>query len=239
MQVKSGDAGLESFLNLIEPNLGKPKMAITPEAISLRLQREEKKDIAVKIKNLSRGYLFGTVDFDKPVEGLSLNTGNFGVHHSDNREVELVVNIDASLMEYGSTYRTSIIINSNAEGGSVSIPLEIEVYRSPFAKPETLWIITLIPVLLVGLLTLMPAGQSSSDVVWSLIALGSGLVGVIIYNTQWSSGAKGRDNQWFDYLLSILCFVGFIFVGMLLAGILIVAIVIIGIVLLLSFALRD
>ncbi len=228
------DAGLESFLNLVVPDLGMPQMVFTPNVINLRLQREEKSEVVIRIANCNRGYLFGTVDLAHPLEGLSLSAGEFGVHCNDHQEAEVTLEIDATLMAPGRTYRNAIILNSNAENESISIPVVIEVYRHALAGPAALWLITVPLSLLAAMiiyLTVAPMFDDSLTAgIGPFVLIAAGLLGTVLYNALWSNSAKNRDNRLGDYVLSLLCFFGFALAGLVLMYLFIVVMVIIAII---------
>ncbi len=252
------DAGLETFLNLINPELKQPRIITEPEELKLTLEKSEKRKVQVRVDNIGRGYLFGALELEKPVDGLSLSqstigaSGNSGGKNTINYrkpstypnesgeksktdfEATLTLEIDASLMAPGKTYHTSIVINSNASNSKTFIPVTISVYRKPMTSATELWLIT-IPLAIITAFTLninfsaLLFDDTMFATIGPYIVFGGGVLGTIIYNAFFSNSANGRDNHIGNYLLSLLSFGGFSIAAYLIMYIITIILVIIGI----------
>ncbi len=104
---------------------------VEPEFINLTLDREDKKEIAIRIRNIDRDYLFGAVEFSTGFDSMFLSEASFGVDPKLNQETAIILHIDASKITPGQNYNTSVEIASNAENGEISIPVTVRVYRNP------------------------------------------------------------------------------------------------------------
>lgn len=238
------DAGLESFLHLLEPNHQQPKIVVDEMAIYYRLGVEESRKHTIRIVNTGRGCLFGTISFLHKIDGLSLSENKFEINSKFKREIVFTLSIDMSQIAPGERYQTSIVISSNASKGDLVIPVTIEAYRYPLASSTALWLITIPLSIFMGFLLHFNIiqylisdlfGTDMLGTVAPFIIYGSGYLGLIIYNVVWSNSAKGRDNNLANYILSIFCFLGFIVIGFLLVFLIVMAAIIFVIIVLLMF----
>lgn len=127
--MRNDDAALESFLQLVGPDLPLPQIVVEPVSLRLRPERGETPEITIRIKNTGRGVLFGTIELTSPVEGLSLSGNTFDVNSKINGETTVFLRVDTSGMVPGQTHDLSLEISSNAENAVISIPLSVMVRR--------------------------------------------------------------------------------------------------------------
>lgn len=209
--MKHADVGMESFLQLLKPDLQAPHIEVEPETISLSLDREETKEIKIQIRNANRGYLFGSVELSERNKGMSLSASKFGLDYKLEEVTILSLNIDASKLTPGRNYQTTLEITSNAGNGDISVPITVGVYRNPLKTPAALWLITM-PIVILAALVLHAEFSSQlfedsfTQAVGPYFVLGSGVLGTVIYNAFFSNSANGRDNHFGNFILSVLMF---------------------------------
>ncbi|MFO7882519.1 MAG: hypothetical protein R6U52_08300 [Kosmotogaceae bacterium] len=230
------DAGLETFLHLVNQGLKHPEIVAEPDALRLTLEKSEQRSVRIQINNVARGYLFGAAELENSVDGLSLSksilgvsnnlSGKAGRQNQDNFQTDLSgrnstgtesalnLEIDATRMVPGKTYHTSIVITSNASDSKVSIPVTISIYRKSMTSSTELWLVTLpLAIITAFIFYFNLTDQLFSDSflagIGPYVVFGGGILGPIIYNAFWSNSAKGKDNHLGNYLLSLLAYVGF------------------------------
>lgn len=125
------DAGLEAFLQLVEPNLPLPHIMVEPCFLNIQLGQGVIQEVPLRIKNLRRGHLFGTVELVQALKGLTLSQNKFDSNWHGNQEANLILRIDSSELTAGQIFRASIRIDSNAEDSVVNIPLTLKVRVNP------------------------------------------------------------------------------------------------------------
>lgn len=124
------DAGLETFLHLLEPELALPKAAVEPQNIKLRLDKGENRDISLRIGNQGRGYLSGTIEVSENMPGLALSAHRFGLDgkaSKTDRETSVSLSINTGDLKANQEYRTSMVINTNGKPDEIVVPLSILV----------------------------------------------------------------------------------------------------------------
>ncbi len=250
------DAGLETFLHLIKPNLKQPEIVTEPDSLRLTVEKSEKRTVPIQICNVARGYLFGAAELENPVDGLSLLQSTLGVSNNlsgkagrrsqgsfqselagesrTGSETTLTLEIDATKMMPGKTYHTSIIITSNASNSRVIIPITVSIYRKPMTSSTELWLVTLPLAIITGLIFYFNIsdqlfGDSFLADIGPYVVFGGGILGPIIYNAFWSNSAEGKDNHLGNYILSLLAYVGFSIIAYIVMHLVIILLVIVAI----------
>lgn len=250
------DAGLETFLHLVNQELQQPEIVTEPGTLRLTVEKSEQKSVQIEIRNVARGYLFGSAELENSVDGLSLSQSTIGVENNYSWEKEtyrqasfeneivgnnltgtgstLTLEIDAKRMVPGRTYHTSIVITSNASNSIISIPVTVSVYRKAMTGSTELWLVTLpLAVITAFLFHLIFSDQLFSDSflagIGPYIIFGGGLLGPIIYNAVWSNSANGKDNHLGNYLLSLLAYVGISIIVYIVVHLVIILLVIVAI----------
>ena len=242
--MKHADVGMESFLQLLKPDLQAPHIEVEPESIYLSLDREETKEIKIRIRNTNRGYLFGSVELSERNDGMSLPNSNFGLDHKLKEETLLSLNIDASKMTPGRNYHTTLEITANAGNGDISVPITVGVYRNPLKTSAALWLITM-PIVILAALVLHAEfspqwfTDSFTQALGPYLVFGSGVLGTVIYNAYLTNSAKGRDNHFGNFILAIIMFfaaaaAGFIIMYVIIASVFLVVLIILAIMVLSS-----
>ncbi len=107
------DAGMEAFLRLLDSKLALPQAAVESQNIKLRLDKGEKKEIPLLIRNRGRGYLSGTIEISKNVPGLELSDHRFSVGGKEELSVNL--RVDTEEMVSRRHYYSSLEINTKEE----------------------------------------------------------------------------------------------------------------------------
>lgn len=124
-----GDAGLEVFLHLLDPELPLPKAVVEPQKVKLHLDKGENKEVSIRINNQGRGYLSGTIELSKRVPGLDISAHRFGLHGKagkTERQTTVNLRVNTKNMEAGRKYRSSIVINTNGKPDNIVVPLFIQ-----------------------------------------------------------------------------------------------------------------
>ena len=102
------DIGLEKFVQSLNPRIGHPKLHISHEAINFgNIDTETQKKIQLEIKNIGRGFLYGSLQLTNDIPGLQLSTTTI------RGNAHFTIELDASLLASKKTYKTELVVNTN------------------------------------------------------------------------------------------------------------------------------
>jgi serine/threonine protein kinase len=124
-QQPNHDAGLESFLRLVDPGLPKPKPVVDPAVVSLgSIARESLITRQITLLNVTRGYTIAALNTTQPW----LETYPTTVHLWAGRPVDVRVSVHAEGLPFRSQQQ-----------GVVSIQAEGQAYQVPVTAQVSLW----------------------------------------------------------------------------------------------------
>ncbi len=172
-EASSHDFGLETFLHLLDPDLALPLPAVEPEGITLRLDKGDRTEVAIRIRNEGRGYLAGGVELEDDVPGLELSSHHFGLDSKAQQQADVTLAVDAGALDSGKEYRTSVVLSTNGDPDRIVVPVSLMAAdRTERVREATAGV-------LLGLVLVVPVyGIGVWDRVASAFGLGSPL-GVI------------------------------------------------------------
>ena len=129
------DAGLEAFLQLLSPNIAKPKIDVNPLNVGvIGIQPGQTKNVTLTVSNKGRGHLSGVVELDPKVEGLSVKPNRI----SANKTLDLTTTITVTMnAEESLSAKSSVTITSN--GGTVKIPVSFKC-KFPLVTLLVIWV---------------------------------------------------------------------------------------------------
>jgi hypothetical protein len=119
------DAGLEAFLHLMQPGLDLPRADVEPQAVKLRLDKGEKKQVSLHVRHQGRGYLSGTVEFSRDIPGLELSSHHFALDSKKSREKTLYLHADTEQLETGKEYRTTLNFSTNGKPEKLKVDVSL------------------------------------------------------------------------------------------------------------------
>lgn len=123
------DEGLEYFLHLLKPSLGRPILKINPSTLRLpTIPGGERTATTFTISNAGRGYLAGSIEVDKPDNGVQISKNVF-----TGRVTEVSISADTATLERGRLYQTSLRLTSNSASHEVHVPVRFRT-TLPFAQ---------------------------------------------------------------------------------------------------------
>lgn len=121
------DQGLENFLHIIKPDLKSPKLNLSHNEIKIRgIQRGKSRQISIKISNIGRGYLYGTIELSKSINGVALSENVIEASQMFKSKSVIDINIDTNSLPPGKTYSTNLILNTNADQ-QITIPFSFQI----------------------------------------------------------------------------------------------------------------
>lgn len=238
--MNSSDAALEVFLQAISPGLESPRIAVTPNAMRIRMNSNENRVIVMRISNVGRGYLFGSIEMSNRVSGVELSSASFGVNAKNNEVAEIRLTFRGPQLTYTRFAELNIIINSNdLDAPYLRIPVSLTIAQNPFSTAAGLWLTTLpISIFMSIILYQLFSDQLFPDPILSgfgpVIVFGFGLLGNVLFNGFWSSSARGDNNGLADYLLALLAYVGFAILGFIALYLILIILILIALALSLS-----
>jgi serine/threonine protein kinase len=118
------DQGLEYLLHLLNPNLPKPTIEVSPTHLALgRVEVGKTVTGTIQIANSGRGHLGGRVRLSPAeIPGVSIHPEIF-----DGNNNEITVTFDPSDFPVGRRATADILIESNAEETTLRVPMSVRV----------------------------------------------------------------------------------------------------------------
>lgn len=184
---KSGDqdAGLETFLHLLDKHLPAPALSIRPSRIrfgTLNPGEDRQKQLSIRNK-AGRGFFAGTITTDPPAPWLKVPSSFTG-------ETTLTVTADARGLTEGNDYRTTLrVINAYDTSDKVEVPLTLRVVFPWQHVLKQMGILGFIGSL-VGLLVALFLAESSEEVLNGAFLMAS-LLPALIVGLVWGIKGKG------------------------------------------------
>ena len=114
------DIGLEMLVQKLHPQIGRPEIEVSPTHIDLgTIDMETQKTIQLEIKNVGRGFLYGTVELADKVQGFQLASSPI------RGQTVATIKLDASQLAVKRKYEVAVLINTNS--GNVEAPISCYV----------------------------------------------------------------------------------------------------------------
>ena len=114
------DIGLETFIQELDPDIGKPKPEASPREIDFDTMNPKDKDvIQIEVKNKGRGFLYGKVEIESSLSGLEISNAEI------NGTGVISVTLDASSLASRETHEASLVVKTNGE--QLKIPISCYV----------------------------------------------------------------------------------------------------------------
>lgn len=118
------DAAMETFLQILDPDIGSPRIKLSRRSVDVRLtDSNPQTTVDITISNAGRGHLHGSVNLGEQRQGIMLQTTRIDANRFGGRESVIRLSIDVRNWERGKPYRSKLTLNTN--GGKHKIPLRI------------------------------------------------------------------------------------------------------------------
>ena len=123
--------GVEKLVQSLNPQIGHPKLHISHEAINFgNVDTETQQTIQLEIKNVGRGFVYGTLQLTNDIPGIQVSTTTL---RGDTR---FTLELDASLMASKKMYKTELVVNTNT-GGLTGAPSQSIIRAESESAPNT------------------------------------------------------------------------------------------------------
>lgn len=119
---KSWDSKLEAIVQMLDPSLPPPQLAVEPPSLlfnTVSAQRPREKTL--RIRNAGRGHLSGHIELEQSGSGIELE------HFNIEGATEIRVRLNPLGCQPGYSYENALYIRSN--GGNLAIPIRFQVRR--------------------------------------------------------------------------------------------------------------
>ncbi|OFI07190.1 serine/threonine-protein kinase PrkC [Clostridium acetireducens DSM 10703] len=126
------NAALEEFSHTIcnimdiKNKIPYPTIDVDVKEINIKMQEKEL-NIPITIENNGRGYLYGTIEIEKEIQGMELSKNNFAINTKEKKEECINLKIIKEDLLLNKEIKTDIIIKSNSNSEDIIIPIKVSV----------------------------------------------------------------------------------------------------------------